>query len=248
MSSFSFASLFSVSIVLDLIILAITGLTIYFAYRNGFVKTVLSALSFLIALVVALVLRAPVTSLLEQTPLADGMTNGVESALNAMTESTEESLASLIRNSGSTLHSALDSIGVENESLEEWLSTMENQSNEGLLSPLAEKIAPKIGHVVLSVVSFIVLFFLTLVLVKILSSLLTGLTERIAALRFANKTLGVIIGIVLAAVRVLLFCVIAQFLLNQSGLIGWKVLSEIHPENTILFRFITNLILPGSMV
>ena len=48
------------SAILDILIVVIIGVTIGFAVKNGFVKTVLSAASFLIALVVAFLFVAPV--------------------------------------------------------------------------------------------------------------------------------------------------------------------------------------------
>ncbi|MBQ0092927.1 MAG: CvpA family protein [Clostridiales bacterium] len=236
------------SFLLDVILLLIATLTIVFAVKNGFVKTVLSALSFLIALIVALVLRAPVVALLEQTPVSEKVSEGVETVLHDLAEGSSASLSSLIEDSGSSLHSLLDTVGVEHDDLNEWLADKQNKTDDALLEPLTERLAPKLTHALLNVIVFPLLFLLSLIALKLLSAVLTGLTDRIGALRFANKTLGLIIGILLALFRMVLFCVVVQMLLNVLNATGQTIPGDICREDTVLFKLLTSVILPESML
>lgn len=237
------------SFLLDLIIVLIAAVTIFFAVKNGFVKTVLSALSFLIALAAAFILRAPVVAILEQTPISENMTESVETVLTDLVkENASSSLSSLIEDSGSSLHALLDTVGVEHEDLKAWLSERSEKSDDDLLTPLAERLAPKLTHALLNAIVFPVLFIVSLIVLKLASALLTGLTERIGALKFANKTLGLIIGILLAVFRVILFCVIVQLLLNVLNATGRPAPLDITREDTMLFKLITSILLPESML
>lgn len=236
------------SFILDVILLLIAALTIFFAVKNGFVKTVLSALSFLIALIVALVLRAPVVALLEQTPVSEKVSEGIETVLSDLVTENASSLSTMIEDSGSSLHALLDTAGIEHENLKEWLADRADKSDENLLAPLAEELTPKLTHALLNVIVFPVLFLLTLIVLKLLSAVLTGLTDRIGALKFANKTLGLIIGILLALFRMILFCVIAQLLLNVLNATGQTIPGDICREDTVLFKLFTSVIFPESML
>ena len=57
----------------DLIILAILGLTIWFGFKKGFIKTVLSALSFFIALVIAFSFQAKLSEKINEIPMIDNV-------------------------------------------------------------------------------------------------------------------------------------------------------------------------------
>ena len=50
------------SIIIDLIIVGILGLSIFFGYKKGLTKCVIKILSFVIALVVAFILFKPVSN------------------------------------------------------------------------------------------------------------------------------------------------------------------------------------------
>ena len=59
------------SIIIDLIIVAILGLSIFFGYKNGLTKCVIKILSFVIALVVAAVFFKPVSNFIIDKTLID---------------------------------------------------------------------------------------------------------------------------------------------------------------------------------
>ena len=57
--------------ILDIICIAIITLTIAFAVRNGFVKTLVSAASFLIAVIITFCFASQLSDALRSTPVAD---------------------------------------------------------------------------------------------------------------------------------------------------------------------------------
>lgn len=238
----------SFSFLLDLIIVLIAGLTIFFAVKNGFVKTVLSALSFLIAIVVALIFRGPAVALLEKTPVPDMVEEKVDALLTDLVSKESNSLSDLITEPGSKLHDLLDSAGIEHADLTEWLNGQTSKTDDALLAPLTQKLAPKITSALLDAIVVPVLFLATWLILWIISATVTKLSEKISALKFANKTLGLVIGILLALFRVVLFCVLAQLLLNVAGVFGWEWATHFDPDDTLLFKTITAIILPEQML
>lgn len=56
-------------------------------------------------------------------------------------------------------------------------------------------------------------------------------------LRQANKLLGLVAGVVLALLRVWLFCAVVQLLLPCADTLGLGIVSHIDPANTFLFKF-----------
>ena len=52
------------NLVLDLCIAAIAGITVFVAYKRGFVKTFISAVSSILAMIVVMLFTAPVANIL----------------------------------------------------------------------------------------------------------------------------------------------------------------------------------------
>ena len=236
------------SFVLDLIIVLIAGLTIFFAVKNGFAKTVMSALSFLIALTVALVFRAPAVELLEKTPVPDIVGEKVDALLTDLVENEKDSLSDLISEPGSKLHDLLDTVGIDHSDLPDWLKEQSSGTDDALLSPLSEKLTPKLTTALLNAIVVPVLFLGSWLILWLLTITVTSLSEKVSALKFANKSLGLVIGILLALFRVVLFCVLAQLLLNVANIFGWAWAAGIDPGDTVLFKAITAILLPEQML
>ena len=71
------------SAILDILIVVIIGVTILFAVKNGFVKTVLSAASFLIALVVAFLFVSPVRDAFLESGMAVKVRSAVDESITS---------------------------------------------------------------------------------------------------------------------------------------------------------------------
>ena len=69
--------------VLDILIVVIAGLTVFFAVKNGFVKTVLSAASFIISLIVAFTLVGTVRDAFLDSALAGSVREAVNASITS---------------------------------------------------------------------------------------------------------------------------------------------------------------------
>lgn len=230
------------SLILDLALLLIAGLTIFFAVKNGFVKTLLSAASTLIALLIVFLFTAPLAEALEQTSLASSIRTGTESFLDQLVEEQHaDDSYELASDRESALYPLLENIGIDGERFHRWAAEQENTAREQFHEHLVTYIADHVTPLLLRALSVILLFFGSFLVLKLLSFLLTGIVERIPFVREANHLLGLVLGILLALVRVFLFCAVLRVLLDAASLAGWSALSWLNPEQTILFRLLGNI-------
>ena len=79
------------------------------------------------------------------------------------------------------------------------------------------------------------LYIGTSLVLKILTYLLHRLTD-LPVLRQANKALGLVAGVVLAVLRIYLFCAAVRLLIPCAETLEISLISSIRPENTFLFR------------
>lgn len=230
------------SFILDLLILLIAGLTILFAAKNGFVKTFLSATSTLIALVIVFLFTSPLANALEQTPLADAIRTNTTSFLDQFVE--EQNAVdsyTLASDRDSELYPLLESVGIDGEKLSRWVTEHESLAAERFHDELAAYIAATVTPLLLGALSVAILFFGSFLVLKLLSILLTGIIEQIPFVRGANHALGLVLGILLALIRVFVFCAVIRVLLDTASLSGWTALAGLDPDKTLLFRLIGSI-------
>lgn len=230
------------SLILDLILLLIGGLTILLAAKNGFVKTFLSAASTLIALVIVFLFTSPLAEALEQTSLAGAVHTNTASFLDQLVEEhqAEDSYA-LASDKESELYPLLESLGIDGERLFRWVDEHKNLARERFREELVTYVADHVTPLLLRALSVAILFFGSFIVLKLLSILLTGVIEQIPLVREANHVLGLVLGIILALIRIFVFCAVVRVLLDTASLAGWSALSGLDPDKTLLFRLIGSI-------
>lgn len=230
------------SFLLDLIILLIAGLTIFFASKNGFIKTFLSAASALIALAIVFLFTAPMTEVLENSRLSTAIHTNTEVVLDQMVgdQKVADSYA-LANDRESELYPLLEKFGVDSEHLSDWVSEHKDLAREKFHGELVTYVADHVTPLLLRAISVAILFFGSFLVLKLASALLTGIVEKIPFARGANHALGMVLGILLAVVHVFVFCAVVRVLLNAASFAGWSALAGIDPEKTFLFRLIGSI-------
>ena len=224
--------------VLDIIVVIIAFVTIYFAVKNGFVKTLLSASSFLIALILTVALLSPVKNAFLQSSFGEGVRDRVESSIEEMlVKNGIEDVEQLLEEDGKANDFArlLDKAGIGDKELDEKITQWKTETGADLRERLIDYIADPVVNALVTVAAVALLFFGSLILLKITAYVLDKAC-RLPVLKTANKLLGLLLGILLALVRIYLFCVLVRLLLPYGQALDIGILSAINPEKTLLFR------------
>lgn len=226
------------NLVLDLCIAAIAGITVFVAYKRGFVKTFISAVSSILAMIVVMLFTIPVANMLAETPLADAMQDKTAAFIDELVENSEASDAlELVQDKTGELYVVLESAGIDLGEFSEWMESSVSQSEEVFRENLVEYVSGPLSTLVMRAVAMLALYLGSLILLKIAASLLSGVIEHLPFLKQANHALGMLLGVVMAAVYVFVFCAIVGILINTSSLTGLTALDMIVPEETYLYRW-----------
>lgn len=223
---------------LDLIIILIIGLTLYFSAKNGFVKTAISASSFIIAMALTATLSAPLAEVIKQTPIADSIRTATEEKINDILLDNSFDVDSLLDGESSEFNNLLSISGITKESLSDWYDEDVTPSVEDATAKLAEGITAPIIDTVAMAVAIIVIYIGTRIALMVLSFVLDQIF-RLPVLKSCNKLLGIIVGVVLALIRVCLFCFVASILIKNADFLGNEFISNLAPEKTLLFKTFT---------
>ncbi len=218
--------------ILDIIILAIAGLTVYIAYRNGLVKTLVSALAFVIAIAVTALFASPVASVIKSTPIGDAIRETTEEKIEeALLDASPEDL---LNGENKEFNSIMNFAGLDKDDLVEYIDS------ENVAHALAVEIAEPITDIAATVIAVIILYILSQIAVSICGKMLDKVAN-LPIIRTFNKLGGVIIGVVLAVFRVFLFCFLMRMLIEVGTLSGNEFLSSFDTESTLLFKLISNV-------
>lgn len=227
--------------IIDLIIVFIIGVTLFFAVKNGFVKTALGALGFFIAAAVALAFCGPLGGALADGGFGDRVEAVVDSTVDKVVNA--ENYKGVFENDGedenekpSALSVLFTSFGASDAytSLSDGYNAQVEKGLENAREYIKNGINEKAVPFCCDILAFLLIYFGMRLLIKIAEVVMGKLTE-LPVLKQADKLLGALMGVLLAVLRVSLFCVALKLLIPISGALGIDWLAQIDLNDSMLY-------------
>lgn len=212
------------SIVFDLIILLLVGVTLYVVVKKGFVKTV-----FDFATVIASVIIAKIFS----PKLSDYF---YEKLFEGVSEKIKDVVTDLIEKKGLPEFLQSDKIS---QFLTKYNADLAEKLKADFIGDTVEFIS---GHVVAILsysLAFVIIFIAALIILKIVSVVVCAVFE-LPVLKSLNKTLAFLLGVVLAVIYVLIFVAVAQLLIPVLSPLYPNIFSEGLIDKTFVFKYLYN--------
>ena len=236
---------------LDLVIIAIFALTVYFAYKNGFVKTAVSAVSFILAIILTVTFATPLAEYIKSTELASEVKVSVSEAIrDSLPQQTEgeadikrEDIEKYLDEHPEIFDRLPEFVDFNKETLLEWYDEATESGNDlrqSASETLAEKSAEKIIDIVSKLLAVIILFIGAQIILSIIAFILNRIVE-LPVLRTANKGLGIALGVILAVLRIALFCFVMNLLIGNAEYLNSEFINGLQPENTFFFKLFSNI-------
>ncbi|MCR5272868.1 MAG: CvpA family protein [Lachnospiraceae bacterium] len=242
-----------------IIILAIMALSMFKGYRDGFLRSAFSVVSWLIAIVLVTAINPQVTSFIENnTQIDDSIASSVEDYLkeNGLKSLEGENYSEMTLSAdmsdteiGNIFGDALQGSGLElPESALDFLTDGAIESVEGLVeeSGVYKVMAENISHFIIKGIAFLITWIIVwFVLLLIENSL--NLVSYIPVLGTVNRTLGIIAGAFKVLLLIWIFfyivslCCTTEFgavcisQIRSSAILTWLY------ENNLLLRFVVGL-------
>lgn len=234
--------------ILDIIIALIIGLTIYFSVKNGLIKTAISACSFIVALLITVIFSSTLAETLKETSIAHSIQESTEQKIVDIITESSYSIEDLVKGSSDEFNTMLILAGMDNEDVAEIagdmilssITTPSDSIAQTFASNIAKQISEPIIDLIATLLAVIILFFGCQIVLWIVS-LVLDLIAKLPIISTFNKGGGLIVGIILAFIRVCLFCFIVDVLIENSSFLGVDLISNLHPERTVLFNFFHNI-------
>ncbi len=225
---------------LDLLLLAILAVTVIRYTSRGFVKSVIGAISLVVAFVAAFIFTPELSLWLETNVFAGRVTENVSETICGLAAKGGEifDLSRLFEDMPADFAALLERYGADTEALAASFGSM-----DAVAADAAERMARSIaGPVVagLANVSAFILIFLASLLVLWLLGLLLGLIVKLPVLRTADKFLGFLLGTVCAALLGLFFSTAAEQLLGYLHTVDPSLFDADVIGQTLLVKYFCN--------
>lgn len=222
------------SALLDILIIVIIVFSIFIAAKRGFIRALLGGASFIIAVVVSLLLISPVKSFLINTSVAQNARESISDTLAGFVSSDSDNYDPALLENNSSFSTMISVFGIDQSELREKWEEWRHENTEKLRADLEEYISEPVVNSVITVIAFLILFIGTTLILKLAVFLLDRFFQ-LPVLKQANTFLGVLLGVILALIRVYLFVAVINVLLPYGQQLNWQFFSQIHAEETLLF-------------
>ena len=216
------------SLIIDLIILALIILCVFFGYKKGLTKCVIKILSFVIALVVAFVLFKPISSfIINNTTIDDNIRNSIVELVQDDVSETGE-----VKEDSNLPQSMVNYINKE-------ITNSVEQTKETVVNAVADQIS-KIAVNVCVAIGLFIIARVALIFVSAISSLVTDLP----IIKQVDKIGGIIYGLVEALLILFIIFAVISFIspmLESSGLIvaiNKSIVGSLLYNNNLLLNII----------
>lgn len=224
------------SIVIDLIVLAIFALMILISAKQGFVKVVVEVVGFVAVLVVVAMAVTPLAELTYQKVVEPPIINSTsELVFNSSSDAVESVWGSL----PSFVTDNADEFGITKDKIKEVAVDNNKTDAKETLQNISQQLVKPAVVTVLEIFYCIILITVLLLVVKIIAKLLNKLFS-FKTIGKLNKTLGGVLGIVRGLAVALIFCnviaLIVRFVPN-----GFWIFSSENIAKTYIFNFLLNV-------
>ena len=227
-----------IAVILDVSVLAIVAVSIFSAYKKGFIKTLFSLAGGVIAVVLAISLCTPVANWLNEQFVGPAVRNTVLTAVNgsSLAQNYDEAINSVdvvgkLQEMPESLRTFLEKLNVNVDEITASADNVKSstlEAKEKLIDSIAVPVSQMVSKTV-AMIGLVVVFFL---LLFVASRLLDAIFKLLPFAGSLNKVGGVLFGALRA--------VLIVFILGAAiyGLACGNVLLSVDElEKTVLLRF-----------
>jgi uncharacterized membrane protein required for colicin V production len=221
----------------DIAIVIIIISCVALGYKNGFVRTIMNFLPFLVAFFTARTFAPQFSDYLYASHIKPNFVSAASNQIERfLTQNIDLNELVNSRNPPDNFISMLRSYGFELPDVQKWIAEAGTITSEDVKEFVADNLVEPIAHQFSYFLAFILILAAVLILLKIAVSIIDGLV-KLPGLNFMNKTggilLGTIYGIAVCYIFVFLASYVLPYLEARDAVQSW---AEIR-NGTILFKW-----------
>lgn len=240
------------SIIIDLIILAIAVVIVLVSRKRGFFKTVVSVASVVAAFIIAFAFAPKLAGYLYDNvvldKLSDSISTTVSSITNTGTEAENEDPSYDVSKleGNDEFNDIVNRFGGDTDKINEYIDGVKENTSVGV-EKVCRNVASPLAESVSSLIAFILVFILAYIILKVAVSLI-GKLFKLPVLRDIDKLLGTVFGIVCALLFILAVSAFAPGIGTVLNAIAPNMFDKAVLENSLIIRLFSNFNLQNLII
>ena len=203
-------------IAIDLILVALAAFIIIRCWRRGLVKSVIGFVCNVVALVAAYALTPLVSDFLCSHVFLDRISSGIDSTVrSAASTPVGTDVSTFLSKIPETLAGTLEKFNIGGDSFKNFIKGMKETGDEAV-EKVSDFIAKPTAYIISNAIAFILIFIVALILLRLISKLILMIFKA-PIIRTADKTAGLIFGIVNALIVVWVLSLALKAGVNALG-------------------------------
>lgn len=219
------------SLILDLIFVAIIGISALVSAKRGFVKTLVETVGFVAAVFIAFTVSSPLADMVYDKMVEPPV---IKAAVNSVDESAEHEAFNALPDF--IVENSSEFFGATNKFTEKITENI-SKGTENAVRTASQEIVKPVVTKILSLLFSAILIIVLLILVKFLAKLLNGVFS-FSVVGKINRALGGIIGVIKGIIFVLLIYIIVSFILSVTGK-PFLIFTDENISSSYIFGFLS---------
>lgn len=224
------------SIILDLILVAIIIFFAFVSYKHGFVRTLVEVAGFIAAIILATSFGTVAAEKIYDKAIEPKI---ITTTADFVDGTTQNAIDKCWDNLPKIVQNNADKLGITKDKISNNLDSIKGGNALDNLNKAIDKTVRPPFIKVIGMICTLLFFLIFTFIVKILAKLINKVFS-FSIIGKLNKTLGGIIGMVKGSIFAGVFCLIIGFLVSVTG--GFLIFTNSAIEGTILFKFLLSLL------
>lgn len=226
------------SVMLDLAVVLILGLSVVLGWKRGFVKTLIKFAGSLISLVAAVVLATPLSVFINDLFVADWISGIARGALAEQLSAIGNDFSTLFSQMPEGFQSLINRFGITQDDAQRQYEQMaaENKTDGLITEELSDYISAGAAEAVSYAIAFLVLYIAFYFVLKLVTKLIDPIFH-LPLLHGANATLGALLGLLIGVVFLWILALLVEHLAPYLSETDSVFSSGFSAENTLLYQF-----------
>ncbi|MCD8315431.1 MAG: CvpA family protein [Firmicutes bacterium] len=226
------------SMIFDVIVLAVIILTVFLAFKRGFVRTVMGLISAVLVFFAAIFFTPYVSEIVYNNIILPELASGIGTTLESSLSTTGDIVDSVdLDNLAPGLEDLLEKFGFETESLNDKIDSL---GEEATIEKLSEEIASPIASSISVAATFIALYIIFTIILEIIMVIIGGVVN-LPMLRSLDSVLGLVLGVILAVIYAIIISNALVLLSDSLSAMYSSVFPENIADSTVLVGFFSGL-------
>ncbi len=228
------------SIILDLIVLAIIVLTVLISAKRGFVRTAVELVGFIAAVFISFTISTPLANTTYDKIIEPSIVSSVTSAAGTVMEnSAVAEVDGLWDGMPTWIRNGIEKSGVSKESFDGIITSNIGNGVQSTVETASQSVIKPVVTGTLSLIYQVIFLIVFLALVKPLAKLINKLFS-FSIIGTANRVLGGVVGIPKGIIYAIAFCLIIMLIVSFTGK-GFLIFTGEAMEKSRFFSFINSL-------